>query len=60
MKESEPGGETRPAPPEHSCMEHKVARSSGIDPRLPGRTWVNEYECGICGAFLGRGTERHD
>lgn len=46
--------------PKHNCEDRRICRSSGLDPRFEGKTWVREYECGICGAFLGRETERLD
>ena len=46
--------------PPHSCGEHRVSDGGGIDPRYPGKIWVVNYHCGVCGAHLGRETERLD
>lgn len=63
MREEKPPEEPTGGPrdiPTHTCTEHRTLRSSGLDPRFEGNTWVREYECAVCGSFLGRESERLD
>jgi hypothetical protein len=48
------GNATIPTPHPHDCSKYKQSDGGGIDPRYPGKIWVTDYYCNLCGAHLDK------